>query len=500
MQHDEIIPKAEVQYPEKWKPPDDNILADMRTKASSRDFYANGEAMLDEYVEVGLRSLPKSTRDDLADFLNAHRFLTLGSMCSGTDSSSLVADSFKRACKRTFDIDLTTPISMQCEINTRKQNFLTTMFGSSAPLFADVRDLCRAEARDVRTQTDVPVPSVHLAWVGFPCTDVSRRNPKQMSAANRATVQNKSLRTGKVFDGLIQYYQSHGDHLLVGFCENVGGLSDLPSKDKAARSNLDVCVHRLSREAGMWTMIFGVQPSKCFGMPVSRFRYWMPHMPWTSLDGVSTQAAREIGVATFNYMAGASASTPVQIEDLLLPENHPLVLDAYSEIVKKQGAGKRNAKRGRKLATKQTKPKHKKPRGEKWMSLHSTFSKKKGFHKSYLDENMPTEAVKQSFPGLYSLTQRQLQILCLKKVSFPELVPGSIDLSQALDRSFVAKNHLVCASPGMKNYLVHRCRLSLGVECLHMQGLHYGDKHKELQQFSSSLLQDLGGNAFEAIQ
>ena len=189
----------------------------------------------------------------------------------------------------------------------------------------------------------------------------------------------------------------------------------------------------------------------------------------------------------------AGASTPVQIDDLLLPEDHPLVLNAYAEIVKKQEA----VKRKRKSRTPQARLKQ----NLKWRREHSTFCKKKGFHESsYLDEKMPSEALKQSFPGLQSLTQRQQQILALKNVSFPAQVPGSIDVSQNLARCYVAKNKLVCASPKMKNYLVHRCRLSLGLECLHMQGLHYGDKHTQLQTFSSSLLQDLGGNAFEAIQ
>ena len=49
----------------------------------------------------------------------------------------------------------------------------------------------------------------------------------------------------------------------------------------------------------------------------------------------------------------------------------------------------------------------------------------------------------------------------------------------------------------MRQYLPHRCRLSVGIECLHFQGIHYGEKHSQLREVDDKLLQDLGGNAFE---
>ena len=203
--------------------------------------------------------------------------------------------------------------------------------GESAALFADAADLQKSAATDIRTGSLQPIPPVDFSWVGFPCTDVSQKNPHQASAANRSTVLDQSMRTGAVFNNLIQFYKKHGSQVKLGFCENVGGLNDRPQP--GAPSNLDIAVHRLSTEARMWSTTLAIDPSRCFLSPVSRFRFWIIHIPWAQLDGVSSTAARQRAVETANYMAGASEA--VELDDLLLDETDPCILQVYNAKLSK---------------------------------------------------------------------------------------------------------------------------------------------------------------------
>ena len=361
------------------------------------------------------------------------------------------------------------------------------MYDESAPIFDDAAGLQEGSAMDVRSGSSQPIPSVDVAWTGFPCTDVSQKNPHHTSAANRSTIMDQSLRTGAVAQNLIQFYKKHGSSVKLGFCENVGGL-DRPSPDAdAAPSNLDIAVHRLSTDAGMWSATLAIEPSRCFLSPVSRFRFWIINVPWAQLDGVSSTAAQQRAMDTANFMAGASEA--VELDDLLLDETDPCILKLYQAYRSNSSDRESTGPPACKMS---------KDSQYAYEKQHMQHCKQEGIEMTDLLARMPSKRVRSAFPGLLRLTQRQLEILALHGVSFPARRPGTIDVSQSYERSRVNWDKMVCASPHMQNYLLHRCRLSVGLECLHFQGIHYREQHWKLRQFPCSLLQDLGGNAFEA--
>ena len=104
------------------------------------------------------------------------------------------------------------------------------------------------------------------------------------------------------------------------------------------------------------------------------------------------------------------------------------------------------------------------------------------------------------FPGIADLSAREMDLLCVKKIAFPELRPLTVDVSQNSCRTAAKDGHVSIATPKMRQYLAHLGRLSHGLEAIHFQGIHYGSEHSRLRNYSSSQLQDLAGNAFELTQ
>ena len=104
------------------------------------------------------------------------------------------------------------------------------------------------------------------------------------------------------------------------------------------------------------------------------------------------------------------------------------------------------------------------------------------------------------FPGLVELSVREMDVLCVKKIAFPELRPLTVDVSQNSCRTIAKDGHLSIATPKMRQYLAHLGRLTHGLEAIHFQGIHYGSEHSRLRNYSTSQLQDLAGNAFEMTQ
>ena len=102
------------------------------------------------------------------------------------------------------------------------------------------------------------------------------------------------------------------------------------------------------------------------------------------------------------------------------------------------------------------------------------------------------------FPALAVLTTREAELLKLKVGQLPTQAPGTCEVTQNVERSRHKVNGSGCITPSMKLILTHRVREALGIEAMHMQGLHYGKDHSKLRAMSSPLLRNLAGNAFHA--
>ena len=134
--------------------------------------------------------------------------------------------------------------------------------------------------------------------------------------------------------------------------------------------------------------------------------------------------------------------------------------------------------------------------GQTWPQKHKAACDAMGV--SFEDVHGPPKELYAAYPGLYKLTDRQMEVLIIKGVKFPERIGRSIDLSQTINRGHL-KEGFGCVKPAMCSYITSRCRTAVGVESLLMQGIHYGAQQSRLEQFSENLKQDLGGNSFEAL-
>ena len=411
----------------------------------------------------------------------------LGTICSGTDSPLLVWRSICRVLQKCFGIDMQLTMGMQCEADPGKQAFLQAMFplDKDVPLFEDATTLHNKEAADARKGGRASaVPSVTFCLTGFPCQDVSRCNPNSKSQKNRDTIRSISLRTGKVFNSVKEYYKEHGECLEGGLCENVGGLADVSKpidEESRAPSNLDVCVHALEQELAMHVLVFGIDPAESMGLTVHRFRYWILHLFKEKLGNIPPDCINALARKTMDVVCGASEG--VALEDLLLREDDQLVLDHYSEALAM--ADRRSTGASSSAAT------------SNWASSHYEECIRQG--KAWWDCHAPPKEVMDAFPGLHKLSARELDILACSKVSYPEKQARAINLAISFNRTRLTSSSVLgCTLPTMKEYITSRCRVSLGLEAMHFQNIHYAEQHRLLRGYSSKFLQDLAGNAFEA--
>ena len=179
------------------------------------------------------------------------------------------------------------------------------------------------------------------------------------------------------------------------------------------------------------------------------------------------------------------AAFPLTMDQLLLPETDPLIREYLDKC---------SATLDCRLDEANAKP-CKRARLQKWVDTHIQDCESRGMDWSLLTG--PSLDVMEYFPGMAVLTPREIDLLALKGVRFPHLCKATIELSQAPDRTGgLTSGTSPTATPGMRRYFAHLGRLSVGLEAMHMQGLHYGHRHAALRSFPSALLQDLAGNAF----
>ena len=105
------------------------------------------------------------------------------------------------------------------------------------------------------------------------------------------------------------------------------------------------------------------------------------------------------------------------------------------------------------------------------------------------------------YPGLMDLTARELDILKYHQISYPERRKVTVELSQTIMRSRTKEGNTACVTPGMRRYLGHRCRIALGIEAMNLQCIRLGggQRMRKAHAFPSALLQDLAGNASNAL-
>lgn len=205
--------------------------------------------------------------------------LSVGTMCSGSDSPILGLEALEQAVAESFaDPRLTGCMkhAFSVEANPRKREFIAALFPNVPHIFVDTMQMGAPTAVDVRAPRvgqgpgRSPVPGADICIAGFPCQDVSRLNESRSSSINRQTIRSGTLRTGTCFWGIVQWARTCNCKLLI--LENVRGLADR-RPGSTGPSNLHACLKALS-EAGFVSRAYLLSPA-LFGWPQSRPRFWI---------------------------------------------------------------------------------------------------------------------------------------------------------------------------------------------------------------------------------
>ena len=474
-------------------------------------FHQHGMRQLEEWTAKALQALDVSTRADMMEYLSlpACSVMQIGTACSGSDAPVLVAKAFASSVKSIWGIEMQLQHSFSCECDQGKQLFLKHLFQNThdgvqiEKLFTDTQQLrCGplGEAHDVLSDAEKNVPPCSEMFMGFPCQDVSKLNIA--AGDNRFVVRDGQLRTGRVFQDVMRYIkklqsfpekESHdppGPFFSGMILENVLGLLDRPkgadpSTGQPYHNNLEY-VDQALRNVGLYMVPMILDPH-LFGQPVSRKRVWMLCFQRSAMEAAGVSEA-DVQAMTINIMESMCCFPIRDIDDFLLPEDDEHVQEelrrAQDIDIKRMHDSARSKTRSGK---------------RKWAETHVNALLKQG-DAEWWQIRAPDEATLQRLPGLHALTDRQLDLCNLLRISFPDRRKSVVDLSQGFRTARTIKgNHSDLITPQGQHFLTHRGRMLTGVEALCMQAIHFGaDQHRVLD-FTPQLLRSLAGNAFNVF-
>ena len=210
---------------------------------------------------------------------------------------------------------------------------------------------------------------------------------------------------------------------------------------------------------------------------VSRRRFWLPHALEARLSHLPEDARIHIFLTAIGIIMGASDT--IELNTLLLPEEHTLIKNMYSGLENKQlsphSAYKNFARKKRRVVA-------------QWPMKHQAIAAAQG--KDWYQMAEPTQELIRLYPGILQLSKAELSTLQIHDVKYPETQARSIDVYQTIGR-------IGCVKPKWKNYITDRCRLTTGIESFHFQGIHFGKTHHMLANYTDSFLTKLSGDAFE---
>ena len=293
--------------------------------------------------------------------------------------------------------------------------------------------------------------------------------------ANRNTIANNTLRTGSVFHAYVAYATAHNNsRLKVGCLENVEGLAD-----GEFPTNLDCVVYFLLAN-DIWVLPVLMDPANMMASRVSRRRFWLPHALEARLSHLPEDARIHIFLTAIGIIMGASDT--IELDKLLLPEQHTLIKNLYAELENKQlspySSYKHFARKARRVDA-------------QWPMKHQAIAAAQG--KDWYQMTHPTQELISLYPGILQLSKAELSTLAIHEVTYPETQTRSIDVSQSLGRGGMKSNAIGCVKPKWKNYITDRCRLTTGIESFHFQGIHFGKTHHMLANYTDSSWPSLVG-------
>jgi site-specific DNA-cytosine methylase len=416
------------------------------------------------------RILLRLTPLELRGLLSMWRLVgRVGTQCSGTDAPVLALRALGDAIASVTEKH--TPRFehvFSCERIQWKRDFIRQVFPDVKCLFHDVGDMLYDRAICMKSGvTTVPSPDILLA--GFPCVDVSSRNPnasrfRRVVSEGGSAAGESGGTTGRVFQDILAF--STVRQVPFVLMENVTGLLVPPKINgkPSGPSNFSVCVSALE-EAGRIVNVWHLSPLM-FGVPQTRPRLWfaavqLPVICERMGRTMSEGMGGEVSLRMKSIMAKLVGHTQTSLNEFMVREVDTRVTTSIARAVRHE-------------------------------AIPSTMDRQ----------------LVHMLPGLATLSPRQWGILedqdrrtgLLGKM--PEERPRTIDISQTVNRASLSQPG-VCHTWTPKSCLLHtgRGRPMLGVEGLRLQNIRFNDdleaEAQLLSRWSNEQLSDLAGNAFQ---
>ena len=201
-------------------------------------------------------------------------------------------------------------------------------------------------------------------------------------------------------------------------------------------------------------------------------------MPQRHLDDIGI-TGDAFGQLLVDYIMRFSGIKMLSLEDFLLPEDDVAIVQQLRKAESLHGTRTQRAT------------------AEKWPMMHERMFEEMGIDP--FTPSKPLPEVFQLYPGLYSLTDREWDILKAESIqSFPEVNGRCVTVGKSLGRARCTEISQ-CLTGNPRAYLSGRCRLMHGKEALLLQGIHYGSSQHKLMKYDDAFLANLSGNAFQTV-
>lgn len=413
--------------------------------------------------------------------------IKLASACSGTDAPVTVWKELVRQLQEDWNSSVTFEHSLSAEMNPRKRHFLRHTREGMRALFGDVRELKGADAVDYlkgdsakKSKHRTKVPDVNVLISGFPCKSVSSLNSQR--AFNRSVVKDHAGNTGSAFGGLVDFLKEHGDGVRMVLFENVVGLAAPPNDETTGErlppkmSNLAQCMTEMET-LGYFGVVVKLDP-RLYASPQSRPRLWMAFWDKRMLTeyGMSEETVYSIFTSVIDRLSNNYGKT--KLADVLLPEEHPALARTLAQAIeKKKASADSDAK------------------NFKWPGKH--FDECSASGKKWWDAKPLPPQLRKTFPWLQVASERELDVLRMMNVQFPEQECRLVCTQLSLDRARAAStDESPCVVPRLRGWLTSKCRYLHPLESMRLQGIYLVGESEVAEAYDADFLQDLVGNAF----
>ena len=240
-----------------------------------------------------------------------------------------------------------------------------------------------------------------------------------------------------------------------------------------------------------WVFVLELDPQD-IGFRQARPRLWLICLPVSDFGSFDKDRAETIVMGAITLFCSVASMTAFHFEELLLVETHPIIVE-YRDLCRRMPYV---------VLTPPTKKQQHIRNGKveiPWAETHVRYCEEHNVDNWWMG-TVPPHEVQDMHPCLRSLRPREFDVLRMAHsvVSFPEQTARIINVSQRIgqgaERTGAVGGMTITSS--WRCFHTSKCRLLKGIEGFHLQGIHYGSRHRLLRFEDEHFLCDLAGNAF----